>query len=55
MDEPLEAGSPDEEIIWTPGVVPASALVTFVATLFAMVSLFTMAADPVKDSLVAVP
>ena len=39
----------------TPGVVPASALVTFVVTLDSIVSAFTMDADPVNELLVAVP
>ena len=49
------AGSPDEDITWTPGAVPASALVTLVTVLASMASALTMEADPVKELLVAVP
>ena len=53
--EALEAGSPLEEIICTPGVVPARALVTLVAIFFSIVFSSTTAAEPVKASLVDVP
>ena len=52
---PPDAGSPDDEIICTPGAVPARALVTFVTTLASMASAPTMEAEPVNELLVAVP
>ena len=55
MVGPPLVGSPDPEITWTPGEVPASALVTFVETFFSMASLLTIAADPVKELFVDVP
>ena len=45
----------EDEMTWTPGVVPDRALVTFVATRASMVSEFTMDAEPVKELRVAVP
>ena len=51
----LEVGSPLEEMICTPGDVPARALVTLVVIFFWISSLFTIEADPVKDALVDVP
>ena len=50
-----DAGSPDDEMTCTPGVVPASALVTFVLTRDSIVLASTIAADPVKELFVAVP
>ena len=55
MVAPLDAGSPDELINCTPGAVPASAVVTFVATRDSIASAPTIAADPVNELLVAVP
>ena len=55
MDGPEEAGSPEDDITCTPGVVPARALVTSVATRASMVSAFTIEAEPVNELLVAVP
>ena len=55
MADEFPVGSPLEEIICTPEVVPASALVTFVAIFFSMVSSFTIAAEPVNELLLAVP
>ena len=52
---PFDAGSPDDEITCTPGVVPASADVTLVVTRFSIVSAFTTAAEPVNELFVAVP
>ena len=55
MVGPLEAGSPDELMTCTPGAVPASALVTSVATLASIACEPTIDADPVNELLVAVP
>jgi hypothetical protein len=52
---PLEAGSPDELMTWTPGAVPAKALVTSVATRTSIASVPTIEAEPVNELLVAVP
>ena len=55
IDEALPVGSPLEEMTCTPGVVPASALVTLVVIFFEISSLLTIAAEPVNELLVAVP
>ena len=55
MLPPEDEGSPEDEMICTPGVVPASAVVTELVTRFEISSLSTMVAEPVNDSLVAVP
>ena len=52
---PLEAGSPEELISWTPGAVPASVVVTFVVTRDSIASAPTMDAEPVNELFVAVP
>ena len=52
---PDEAGSPEDDITCTPGVVPASALVTSVLTLDSIVCASTIEAEPVKELFVAVP
>ena len=52
---PPEAGSPEEDMTWTPGAAPANALVTFVATLDSMASAPIIDAEPVNELLVAVP
>ena len=51
----LEAGSPEDEITWTPGAVPANALVTLVATRDSISLIPTIEADPVNELRVAVP
>ena len=55
MVEPPDAGSPEDDITCTPGVVPANALVTLVATRDSIVSESTMDAEPVNELLVVVP
>ena len=55
MLELLSAGSPDGDMIWTPGAVPASADVTLVATRASIASALTMEAEPVNALLVDVP
>ena len=45
MVAPPDAGSPEDEMTCTPGVVPASALVTFVVTRASIVSAFTIDAE----------
>ena len=52
---PPDAGSPEDEMICTPGVVPARAAVTSVLTLASIVSAPIIDAEPVKELLVAVP
>ena len=52
---PPAAGSPDDEMICTPGVVPARAAVTSVLTLDSIVSAPIIEAEPVKELFVAVP
>ena len=49
------AGSPEEEMTCTPGVVPARALVTFVVTLDSIVSAPIIEAEPVNALFVEVP
>ena len=51
----LEAGSPEDDMTWTPGAVPANALVTLVATRDSMSLIPTIEADPVNELRVAVP
>ena len=51
----FDAGSPDEEMTWTPGAVPAKALVTLVVTRDSISFTPTIEAEPVKELLVAVP
>ena len=50
-----DAGSPEEAMTCTPGVVPAKADVTSVVTRDSIVSAFTVEAEPVNELLVAVP